>query len=70
MDWTFKMTLHEGNYNFSCVMSIPIDMTSNTVEACDFVPCALQFTQVPAQIDKRMGGGYVYWPNRVSIKKI
>jgi len=69
MDWKFTMNLRKGSYNFACVMSIPVDMTINKVDCCDFIPCAVQFEQIPDNIDNHMGGGYVHWDNEVNIEK-
>lgn len=47
LDWNFKMALKEGQYNISCVLSLPIDMSIGKVDFCDFVPFAKQFVVEP-----------------------
>ncbi len=43
VDWTFNVALREGEYNFSTMASIPLDLQIGEVEVCDFIPFALQF---------------------------
>lgn len=46
VDWTFEAALREGEYNFSAMASVPVDLPAGIVDVCDFVPFALQFRVV------------------------
>lgn len=68
VDWTFKVALREGQYNFACMASIPRDPVVGSVHVCDFVPFALQFhvgrgSSLPIY-------GAVHWNNEVLIERI
>ena len=67
VDWEFCVDLQAGNYNFACVMSIPIDLSAGRVDFCDFVPCALQFA-VACLPDAPLYG-YVHWENALQITR-
>jgi lipopolysaccharide transport system ATP-binding protein len=67
IDWEFNACLSAGMYNFSCVLSIPLDLTLGKVDFCDFVPCALQMV-VSTRSGKALYG-FVHWENNVIIEK-
>lgn len=68
LDWTFDAALHEGEYNFSAMASIPIDLATGTVEVCDFVPFALQFRVVRGASLPIYAA--VHWDNLLSIRQV
>lgn len=67
MDWSFKVTLCAGNYTIAIMLSIPQDLNLGQVEVCDFVPLAKNF-QVTRGNNLPLYG-YVYWPNKISVKR-
>ena len=69
VDWRFKVSLRQELYDIACVMSIPVEETMNFPEVCDFVPCAIQFNVVSPNPYMNLGGGYVHWPNEMTVKK-
>lgn len=68
VDWTFRAALHEGEYNFSAMASIPIDLRAGEVDVCDFVPFALQFRV--ARGESLPIYAAVHWPNILSVTTI
>jgi lipopolysaccharide transport system ATP-binding protein len=68
VDWSFRAALHEGEYNFSAMASIPLDLQAGEVEVCDFVPFALQFRVVRG--DALPIYAAVHWRNDLSIATI
>ena len=67
IDWQFTISLTQGQYNISCVLSIPLNWHVGSVNFCDFVPIAAQFS-VSTQ-DKKLYGS-VHWNNDVKIQKV
>lgn len=68
VDWTFSAALHEGEYNFSSMASIPLDLRAGEVEVCDFVPFALQFRV--ARGESLPIYAAVHWQNDLSVTMI
>ncbi len=66
IDWQFAISLTQGQYNISCVLSIPLNWHIGSVNFCDFIPIAAQFS-VSTQ-DKKLYGS-VHWNNDVKIRK-
>lgn len=63
LEWRFDLMLAEGAYNIACVCSIPLDMSIGSVEFCDYVPLAVQFS-----MQRREGAklyAKAYWKNEV-----
>lgn len=60
IDWTFPIYFRSGQYTIALTLAIPRRLDVCDVEACDFVPCALQFT---VRNDWDMGG-FVRWPSK------
>ncbi len=69
VDWKFKIEMRQELYNFACVISIPVEETFEKPDACDFVPCALQFRVVSPNKYLNLAGGYVHWHNDMEITK-
>lgn len=65
MDWQFKVSLREGNYNILTALSIPPDIEHEKIVLCDYVPCALQFETRARENGKLYG--CVHWDNTVEI---
>lgn len=63
IDWRFKASLQEGNYNIVSVLSIPIDIKNSLVDFCDFVPLSFQFSQQPSENFHLYG--HVHWDNEI-----
>jgi homopolymeric O-antigen transport system ATP-binding protein len=68
IDWRFKMSLMEGQYNIACVLSVPLNIEVGEVDFCDYVPCALQFQMEKRKVSQLYG--YVHWDNSVEITNI
>jgi lipopolysaccharide transport system ATP-binding protein len=68
IDWTFNAALQDGEYNFSAMASIPLDMQVGQVEVCDFVPFALQF-RVARGMNLPIYAA-THWENDLSISSI
>jgi lipopolysaccharide transport system ATP-binding protein len=68
VDWSFQASLHEGEYNFSTMASIPLDLGAGAVDVCDFVPFALQFRVVRGPNLPIYAA--VHWDNQLSIRKV
>ena len=68
VDWTFRASLQEGDYNFSSMASIPVDLAIGDVEVCDFVPFALQFRVVRGPSLPIYAA--VHWDNVVTKMKL
>ena len=68
VDWKFKVSLMEGAYNITCVMSIPLNVEFGEVDFCDYVPCALQFEMQRRRHAKLYG--HVHWDNGIEIDKL
>ena len=63
VEWRFNLMLAEGVYNIACVCSVPLDMSVGSVEFCDYVPLAVQFS-----MQRREGAklyAKTYWKNEV-----
>lgn len=68
VDWKFNVALRDGEYNFSAMASIPVDLIAGEVHVCDFIPYALQFRVA-------RGGRFplyaaVHWPNELTMKRV
>lgn len=68
LDWRFKMALQEGQYNISCVLSLPIDLSIAKVNFCDFIPFAKQFIVAPRPVSRLYGSVHV--KNNLSVEKV
>ena len=68
IDWTFNAALRDGEYNFSAMASIPLDLQVSQVEVCDFVPFALQF-RVARGLSLPIYAA-THWENVLSITSI
>lgn len=68
IEWQFCVSLQHGEYNFCTMASIPIDLDIGTVEVCDFIPYALQFTVSRRRSEQIYAA--VHWPNEVSVTKV
>jgi lipopolysaccharide transport system ATP-binding protein len=68
VDWTFNAALQDGEYNFSAMASIPLDMQVGQVDVCDFVPFALQF-RVARGMSLPIYAA-THWENDLSISSI
>ncbi len=68
IDWTFNAALQDGEYNFSAMASIPLDLQASQVEVCDFVPFALQF-RVARGLSLPIYAA-THWENVLSITSI
>lgn len=68
LDWRFKMALQEGQYNISCVLSLPIDLSVAKVDFCDFIPFAKQFIVAPRPGSRIYGSVHV--KNNLSLEKV
>ena len=68
LDWNFKMALKEGQYNISCVLSLPIDISIGKVDFCDFIPFAKQFVVEPRP--ESLLYGSVHLTNHVIFERI
>ena len=68
IDWTFNAALRDGEYNFSAMASIPLDLQVSQVEVCDFVPFALQF-RVARGMSLPIYAA-THWENDLSITSI
>lgn len=68
LDWRFKMALQEGQYNISCVLSLPIDLSVAKVNFCDFIPFAKQFIVAPRPVSRLYGSVHV--KNNLSVEKL
>ena len=67
VDWKFKISLMQGDYNIVTVLSFPDRQNSDTIQFCDYVPCAVQF-QVQPKTPRLYG--YVHWANDIDIFKL
>lgn len=67
IDWSFKLTLREGDYTISAMLSIPEDLEIGKVEVCDFVPLALNCKVIRGKHLPIYSAAY--WPNQVSIQR-
>lgn len=63
IDWAFRVSLREGDYVISAVLSVPLDLSIAKAEICDWVPVA---------VSMKVGRGHslpihaaAYWPNDV-----
>ena len=68
IDWTFKVSLMAGEYNFSAMASIPLDLTIGSVDVCDFIPFALQFRVTRGEHLPIYAA--MHWDNALAISKI
>lgn len=68
IDWKFNVSLIQGEYSISCVLSIPLDLKISKVDFCDFIPIAIQFVVSPRK--ESMLYGIVHWNNSITINKI
>ena len=68
IDWSFQVSLREGEYNFSAMASIPIDLNIAQVDVCDFIPFALQFSVSRGSSLPIYGA--VQWDNVLSISEL
>lgn len=68
LDWRFKMALKEGQYNISCVLSLPIDVSVAKVDFCDFIPFAKQFIVEPRPVSRLYGSVHV--KNTLSVESV
>nr|WP_319493607.1 ABC transporter ATP-binding protein [uncultured Desulfobacter sp.] len=68
LDWRFKMSLKEDQYNISCVLSLPIDISVAKVDFCDFIPFAKQFLVEP-RAESRLYGS-VHLKNNLGVKAV
>jgi len=68
VNWRFELSLMEGEYTISCVLSAPICDESGTVIVCDFIPIAVQF-QMQARSQSKLYG-LVHWGNNVEVNMI
>lgn len=69
VDWRFKVEMRQELYNIACVISMPVEETLESPDACDFVPCAVQFRVVAPNKYLNLSGGYVHWHNDMEITK-
>ena len=68
VDWRFKMVLKEGRYNFSCFLSLPVDLAVGKVDFCDFIPFAKQFVVEPRAESVLYGS--VHLENNVAVERL
>jgi lipopolysaccharide transport system ATP-binding protein len=67
VDWKFTSTLMHGNYNIVSFLSIPLNIMAHSVDFCDFVPLAFQFSQTARRESSLYGK--VHWQNKLSITR-
>ena len=67
-EWTFRVTLKEGDYVFAAMASIPVDLEIGDVEVCDFVPIAARLKVIRGETLPMYGA--VHWDNAINYQII
>lgn len=65
-EWSFHVTLKQGDYVIAAMTSVPVDLSIGEVEVCDFVPLATQLKVVCGKSLPMHGA--VHWNNNVSCR--
>lgn len=67
-DWTFTVSLREGNYVISSMASEPTDLSIGEVEVSDFIPISVRFSVVRGEHLPIYAA--VYWKNELNLKEV